>query len=397
MYIILALLFPTLAFSFDTKTQPMELPLTKVSNDGKSITLTVGLGSGAFHPKDQADIVYFISDRGPNVPKDLAKDLLGVKFKDKKGYVFLQPTYAPSIYKVKLKEDGYEILETIEIKDEKGQKITGLPNPNNEVGLDINAKPLAFDPQGLDTESIVKLKDGTFYVSDEYLPSLVHIAADGKIMQRLIPGKELPAILSKIKPNRGIEAMALSPDEKYLYYAVQSPLRHPNDEVLQTSRLTRVCRLNLMTLQTDQQYVYALDEAKTFRDDSVVNQEKVVLSEMAMIDADQILVLERVEKTTKLYVTKINSKSYNLAAKWSDELTKPALEELNEDALKKQKIKLLPKRLVLDSVEANPKFPIKIEGMTHLGKDEWLLINDNDFGITGEKTQLIRIKLLTQK
>ena len=102
-----------------------------------------------------------------------------MKFKDKKGYVFLQPTYSPTIFKVKLKEDGYEILESIEIKDEKGKKITGLPNPNNEVGLDIDAKPLPFDPQGLDTESIVKLKDGTFYVSDEYLPSIVQ--------QRVLP------------------------------------------------------------------------------------------------------------------------------------------------------------------------------------------------------------------
>ncbi len=397
MHIILILLFPTLAFSFETQVQQMELPLTKVTNHGKSLTLSVGFGSGAFHPIDEPDILYFVTDRGPNLSEKLAKKVLAVDIQDKKGKIFPTPTYTPTIYKVKLKNDGFEILETIQIKDENGNKISGLPNPNNEVGFGMDGKPLPFDAKGLDTESIVKLKDGTFYVSDEYLPSIVHIASDGKILQRLIPGKELPAILSKIKSNRGIEAMALSPDEKYLYYAIQSPLRHPNDEVLQTSRITRVCRLNLQEQKTDQQYAYALDEAKTFRDDNETNQEEVVLSEMAMVDDNQILMLERIEKTTKIYLTKINSKTHDLKPKWSDELTKPALEELNEKSLKKQKITLLPKKLMLDSVEANPKLPIKIEGLTYLGNNEWLLINDNDFGITGEKTQLIRIKLSMQK
>jgi hypothetical protein len=53
--------------------------------------------------------------------------------------------------------------------------------------------------------------------------------------------------------------------------------------------------------------------------------------------------------------------------------------------------------LVLDSADVSLKLPGKLEGLTYLGNHEWLLINDNDFGITWEKTQLIRIKLPVQK
>lgn len=367
--------------------------MTTITNNGKTLTLSIGLGSGAFHPMSEPDIIYLISDRGPNIPDTQAKDLLGVDLKDQKGKVFPVPTFTPTIYKIKLNETGYQILETLEIKDEHGEKITGLPNPGTEKGFDLQGKIIADDPKGLDTEAIVKLKDGTFYVSDEYLPSLVHIASDGKILKRLTPGKELPLIITKRRINRGIEAIALSPDEKYLYYSMESPLENPNDKVLTHGRLTRMFRLNLKTQTTDQHYLYQLDEAKTFRDDSTEDQRTVKISEMAMIDKNHILILERIEKTSKLYAVNIHSTKYELPSKWSEKITSPTLEELDEEKLKQNEIYLLPKKLVLDSATVSPKLPLKLEGMTYLGNNEWLLINDNDFGITGETTQMIRIKL----
>ncbi len=77
---------------------------------------------------------------------------------------------------------------------------------------------------------MVKLSDGSFRLSDENAPGLIHVAADGKVIKRLVPaGSEgdfkdakyaiegkLPAILVKRQSNRGIESLAMSPDEKFL-------------------------------------------------------------------------------------------------------------------------------------------------------------------------------------
>jgi hypothetical protein len=46
-------------------------------------------------------------------------------------------------------------------------------------------------------------------------------------------------------------------------------------------------------------------------------------------------------------------------------------------------------RLVASSlVSAVPRFPQKIEGLALLRGDRLLLINDDDFGITGQRTQI---------
>lgn len=392
MYFILLLLIPTLSFSTDLQTQTLDLPLPPVNHRGKILNLSAAPGSGAFHPKNDPDVVYLITDRGPNLNEKQAKEILGVDIRGG-SYLFPTPSYSPTIYKLKLEKNSYKVLETIEIQDEQGQKITGLPNSSTETAFNMDGKILDDAPKGLDPEAIVKLNDGTFYISDEYLPSIIHLDATGKILKRLIPGKELPAILGKRKINHGIEALALSPDQKYLYYAMQSSLNHPDGKLFKNSRVVRMFRLNLAKQMTDRQYAYLLDEAKTFRDDASTDQDDVKLSEMSMIDKDRVLVLERVNKTTKLYVTKVRSLTYVLKPKWNDELNKPALEELDEKELQKEKIVLLPKKLVWDSADLTAKFPSKIEGMTHLGKNEWLFINDSDFGITGEATRILRMTL----
>jgi hypothetical protein len=56
---------------------------------------------------------------------------------------------------------------------------SGITNllSNTEVAYDTAGNPLPFDPEGLDTEALVRLNDGTFWLGEEYAPSLVHVAA----------------------------------------------------------------------------------------------------------------------------------------------------------------------------------------------------------------------------
>lgn len=88
-----------------------------------------------------------------------------------------------------------EQVSTITLKDSTGRLITGLPNPGygstGETPYTLGASAISIDPDddgvigydesGLDPEGLVAMADGTFWVSDEYGPHIVHFAADGSI------------------------------------------------------------------------------------------------------------------------------------------------------------------------------------------------------------------------
>ena len=80
-----------------------------------------------------------------------------------------------------------------------------------------------LNPNGLDTEGIVRAHDGTFWLVDEYSPSLVHVSAGGKVLARYVPKglsltgadypviEVLPSIFPTRKGNRGFEGLAQLP------------------------------------------------------------------------------------------------------------------------------------------------------------------------------------------
>jgi glycerophosphoryl diester phosphodiesterase len=76
-----------------------------------------------------------------------------------------------------------------------------------------------------DIESIVRAKDGTFWVGEEFGPFLLHFAADGTLLEKPFPlaGAQSPQnpYLGGAQPtvaaSRGFEAMAGSADGRYLY------------------------------------------------------------------------------------------------------------------------------------------------------------------------------------
>ena len=96
----------------------------------------------------------------------------------------------------------------------------------------------------------MRLADGTFWIGDENGPSIAHFAADGRMIVRHVPqGTEgefagarydvkgtLPAILAKRAINRGIESMAVSPDERFLYFIMQNPLANPDVKTYQQAK-----------------------------------------------------------------------------------------------------------------------------------------------------------------
>jgi hypothetical protein len=104
-----------------------------------------------------------------------------------------------------------------------------MPPAPAACGSDSRARVLTgFD---LDPESIVKAPDGTFWISEEFGPFLIHVAADGRVLEAPIafPGVRSPQnpfldLSDKAHPetpnlaaSRGPEGLAISPDGAKLY------------------------------------------------------------------------------------------------------------------------------------------------------------------------------------
>lgn len=237
------------------------------------------------------------------------------------GKIYLDPTFTPKIVKFELDADGINVLETIAIKgttiipprvDE--ERTTGA-GTNTDFATEYQATQghnlvgeiIDHSPVGIDPEAIVVLADGSFWVGEEYGPSLVHISATGEVIEHLVPaGTEnayngsthtvryvLPEVIKMRKRNRGIEAIAIDAANNQLVFIMQNALANPEEAVHRTSRLHRM-------------YVLQLDDEGNF--DSILHeylyqaeagfnggskQRDVRISEMRYFDEGQFVVLER--------------------------------------------------------------------------------------------------------
>ncbi len=390
---------------------PFTLPLdTTGFSNGKSIKFTVGVSSGAYHrPGDAADTLYTVTDRGVNIKcKDDVK-LIGIDL-CASGKIFPVPSFSPTIYTFKINANGVNLIDALQIKDQDGHVISGLPNPlistDTELAFDKNGNEIPLDPNGLDVESMVRLQDGSFWASEEYGPSLVHIAATGEVLERRVPYGidtdlsganypvvgSFPAILAKRKLNRGMESIAVSGDEQFLYTSLQSPLANPNGSAYKQSRNVRLLKTERLTGKPVGEYVYQMDLPTTFAADNSTKQSDVKISEMAWLDNNELLVLERISNTTKLYRVKLIGASNILDSQWDQLTTSPTLEQTTN--LAAAGITPLTKELVMDSSRDYPgMLPPKVEGIALFSPERAILVNDNDFGISGAKTVFSQVKL----
>ena len=180
------------------------------------------------------------------------------------------------------KRVGAKLVETRLLTDEQGRNFNGLAA--NFIGSDPN-KNYRFDPEGVRVG-----KDGSLFVSDEYGPSIWQFDASGKRVKTLrVPSKFLIAELSadeKVETarntsgrvtNKGMEALAITPDGKMLLGAMQSPLIQDGGR---QGTNVRLLALEIATGAT-REYVYALPK------------HGLGLSEILAIDADRFIVLER--------------------------------------------------------------------------------------------------------
>jgi hypothetical protein len=360
-------------------------------------------------PKDPSDEFWMVTDRGPNGQLNLN----GVNRR-----TFLVPEFNPMILRVKIQGKELRILEALPIVGQSGEPVTGLPNLTgiNETPYNYSGKELlSFNPNGLDTEGLVRTTAGDFWIAEEYGPSLVHVDRTGKVLKRYVPEgikledtdypvtHVLPALYRKTKTNRGFEGLALSNDEKTLYIVLQSPLLNPDRKTGNASRNTRLLVFDIASEKVTAEYVYRLDVSSEFDRNLKNSPDEMKLSGVAFLNPTTLLVLERTDSVAKLYSVDISKATNILNTQWNDARMTPALEALDEPAL--AQVRVLPKSLVLDLSSLNG-IPEKIEGIALLDRHTIAVVNDNDFGSgesryddevpgsgKGTKTQILIISL----
>ena len=127
---------------------------------------------------------------------------------------------------------------------------------------------------------------------------------------------------------------------------------------------------------------------RSFRRDPSNKPSDPRISELMAVGLDRLIVLERTEKTTKLHEVTLSGATNILNTRWDDGATQPALEQSDVGGAA---IVPVSKTLRLDTADL-PQVVGKTEGMTLLGDGELVLINDDDFGITGARTQIVVIR-----
>lgn len=212
------------------------------------------------------------------------------------------------------------LADSILFTDATGIPMTGL-DPG-QGGIRPAAKGFPNLPQAsnghlsLDSEAVVRLPDGSFFVSDEYGPYIYRFSAEGRMLSAIRPpeafipkrnGKEdfasnnpgpgaqapVPADPeSGRQNNQGFEGMALTPDGKTLAVILQSATRQDGGTAPDKRRHTRILFYDV----TD------LDHPKLVRENAVPlpvftgsdgKQKVAAQSELLAISDSQFLLLCR--------------------------------------------------------------------------------------------------------
>ncbi|MFF4256706.1 esterase-like activity of phytase family protein [Streptomyces sp. NPDC001663] len=341
-----------------------------------------GIGSDIYSAGRKGEF-WTITDRGPNGQ---------IKVDGTKRRTFPVPGFDPAIVKVRVSGDTVKVLDAIPITTSSGKAVTGLSNQagRDEAPYSYDAKtPLSYNANGLDTEGIVRAADGSFWLVDEYGPSLVHVSARGKVLTRYVPKglnltgadypvvEALPSVLLHRKINRGFEGLAQLPGGD-LVMALQSPLSLPDTAAGEASRTTRLLRFSPKKKAVTAEYAYRFDPVNVV-DPSEDDTSELKISSVVAVGGNRLLVEERTDKAARLQLVKLDRDANMLGGAYDDDTTSPSLEQLEDPAA--SGVPVLGKKLVVDLGKV-AGVPGKIEGVARVDHDTLALINDNDFGMT---------------
>jgi hypothetical protein len=376
-----------------------------------SIPLSAGVMMGGLsdlavvRDKAGALVAWTLTDRGPNGMAGEGKN---------SRRTLLAPHFVPTLVRLRLPATGEVTVETVlPLTGAGGTLFSGRPNGagRDEPILDAAGEAaLAADPNGVDPEGLVVMPDGSFWVCEEYRPSLLRVSAEGRVLERHVPKgvtlpgadtnvvADIPAAYGDRRDNRGFEGLALSVDGKRLFVMLQSPLDHPERKAAKKTGNVRLLVASATTGAAVAEHVYRLgDPADPDYATTGVPPDDGKLCCLATLADGTLLVLEQDDTgLARLYQADLTSASdtlpRTLAAQESAGSVEP-LETIRD--LAAAGISPLAKRLVADLGPLVPQLRrdafgnagsggearLKLEGLAVLDDRRIMLVNDNDFGV----------------
>lgn len=161
-------------------------------------------------------------------------------------------------------------------------------DPNNRIGFEIvngTSPDRLLTGADIDPESLQRAPNGDLWVGDEFGPWILHFSSDGVLID---PPFQIPGVRSTNNPwldgqqatqpnSRGFEAMAITPDGKYLYAALEGANSADKDQY--------------------RRYVYEFsvaDKALTGRTWQYhTTQPNYMVADMAALDEHRLVLIER--------------------------------------------------------------------------------------------------------
>lgn len=353
---------------------------------------------------------YGLTDRGPNGdgPK-VPNSVLGTGASGTSdGKFFPAPSFVPSLGIISVGVGGAVLKSSLPLKYSASVNASGLSIAAGKVGSSgelplndamryVSGSKTDFSDNGLDTEGVaVDKARGVLWISDEYGPFIVKVdPASGIILKKYQPGAgaaDLPAVLAKRRPNRGMEGLTLEIASGRVHGFVQSPLDDgkanylvPGASAASSENIRDYAKFNRWvqfdpSSETTQLFAYPLDS--TMYADGKTGNAK--LGDMVSLGGNKFVVIEQGagpdgKVFNRLMLVEIPANATDIAAIGTD-LEKSSMTGAPVNGRSYATVVTLKKTVLFDLNAAN-WLAEKAEGLALVDENTLALANDDDFGM----------------
>jgi len=231
----------------------------------------------------------------------------------------------------------------------------------------------------------VRVPDGTYWLAEEYGPSLVHLARDGRVLERWLPrgrgltGAEypvaevLPAALVRREADRGLESLTATGEGRFLYTMMEGPLALPGAS--SDSRPVRLLQVDTLLARAVSEWVYLPEPPADYAPAA-----RARVSALSFVNSGSLLAVETTAAGTRVYQLDLGGAT-NLLGGAFDSAAGSPVDALDARGLAVVGIRPVAKSLVLDLGQAAGGLG-RVEGLAIVDADTIVVGTDDGFGLS---------------